>query len=141
MPPWVVADFTLMLLPKTGLPRMVGKLTNRWSNRMTDYYATLDVKPSATQREISSAYKTLAKKYHPDKHQDNDLQDLAAEKLRQLNEAYGVLSNTRRRAEYDASYFGRGTGGAMPQKPGGDLTKTIAFWVAVLVALPIVLTH
>ena len=108
---------------------------------MTDYYAILGVKPSATQREISAAYKALAKKYHPDKHEKNELQDLAAEKLRDLNEAYGVLSNARRREAYDATYFSRDAPSPPTRGTTTSLERKIAFWVAVLVALPIVVRY
>ena len=57
--------------------------------------------PSASQKEITKAYRRLAARYHPDKHQGNELQDLAEEKLAELNEAYNVLSDPTRRAGYD----------------------------------------
>lgn len=66
-----------------------------------DYYAILGLSSSAGKDEIVKAYRTLVARYHPDKHQDNDLRDLAEEKLSELNEAYNVLSDPKRRAAYD----------------------------------------
>ncbi len=68
---------------------------------MSDYYSVLGVSPKASMGEIKKAYRTLAAKYHPDKHNGNDLEELAREKLVQINEAYEVLSDENRRADYD----------------------------------------
>jgi len=54
-------------------------------------YEVLGLKPGATQEEIKTAYRELAKKYHPDRYQDNPLNDLAEEKMREINEAYETL--------------------------------------------------
>ena len=62
----------------------------------------LGVSPNASAREITKAYRELAARYHPDKHQDNELQDLAQEKLAELNQAFSTLSDPARRAAYDA---------------------------------------
>ena len=56
-------------------------------------YEVLGIKPNATDTEIKAAYRNLVKKYHPDKHQDNPLSELAEEKLREINEAYEMLTN------------------------------------------------
>ncbi|KAJ1962577.1 hypothetical protein H4R35_007338, partial [Dimargaris xerosporica] len=58
------------------------------------YYTVLGVSPSATQREIKSAYRKLSIKYHPDKN-PNDAD--AAGKFSELAEAYGVLSDEETR--------------------------------------------
>lgn len=65
-----------------------------------DYYKILGVKPSASMEEIKLAYRALAKKYHPDRNQDNPA---AEEKFKQITEAYEMLSNTSKRAVYDFS--------------------------------------
>ena len=63
-----------------------------------DYYETLGVKKDASADEIKSAYRRLAKKYHPDLNKDN--KD-AAEKFKDVNEAYEVLGDEKKRANYD----------------------------------------
>lgn len=56
-----------------------------------DYYSILGVNRSSTKEEITRAYRKLAARYHPDKHQGNPLADLAEEKFKQINEAYHAL--------------------------------------------------
>ena len=70
-----------------------------------DYYKTLGVSKSATEKEIKQAYRKLAQKYHPDKNQGNKA---AEEKFKSINEAYEVLGNAENRAKYDrlgSAYF------------------------------------
>jgi molecular chaperone DnaJ len=66
--------------------------------RMKDYYSILGVPRNATQEEIKEAYKRLAKKYHPDR---NPGDKTAEEKFKEINEAYQVLSDPQKRAQYD----------------------------------------
>ena len=56
-----------------------------------DYYRILGIPSNASKEEIRRAYRSLAAKYHPDKHQDNPLKDLAEEKFKEINEAYHAL--------------------------------------------------
>jgi len=60
-----------------------------------DYYSILGVSKNASQEEIKKAYRKLAHKYHPDK-QDGDEQ-----KFKKISEAYQVLGNEKKRAQYD----------------------------------------
>lgn len=64
-----------------------------------DYYETLGVDRNATQKEIRSAYRKLARKYHPDMNPDD--KD-AAEKFKRVQEAYEVLSEPKKRERYDS---------------------------------------
>jgi len=56
-----------------------------------DYYSILGVQRGAKKEEIIRAYRKLAAKYHPDKHQGNPLADLAEEKFKEINDAYHTL--------------------------------------------------
>ncbi len=62
-----------------------------------DYYKILDLPPSATQEEVKRTYKKLARKYHPDVSEEAD----ATAKFQAVSEAYEVLKNKDKRAEYD----------------------------------------
>src|SRR5690554_5987940 len=62
------------------------------------YYDILGVSKNATENEIKSAYRKLAKKYHPDL---NPGDKQAAEKFKEVNEAYEILSDPQKRANYD----------------------------------------
>ena len=63
-----------------------------------DYYKTLGVSKSASEKEIKSAYRKLARKHHPDVNQDDKN---AEARFKEINEAYEVLSDSSKRAKYD----------------------------------------
>ena len=67
---------------------------------MKNYYEILEVDKNASQEVIEKAYKILAKKYHPDL-KDNEVKRKYEEKMKNINEAYSVLSNSFKRREYD----------------------------------------
>ena len=62
-----------------------------------DYYEVLGISKGASDAEIKKAYRTLAKKYHPDVNKD----DNAEEKFKEVKEAYEVISDSEKRANYD----------------------------------------
>ncbi|GAA3576281.1 molecular chaperone DnaJ [Nonomuraea rosea] len=80
-----------------------------------DYYAVLGVPKTATADEIKKAYRQLARQYHPDTNQGDSAKET---KFKEVSEAYDVLSDGKRRKEYDEArtLFGSGVGG---QRPGG----------------------
>ncbi|GAA3626632.1 molecular chaperone DnaJ [Lactobacillus hamsteri] len=90
-----------------------------------DYYKVLGVDRNASEQEISKAYRKLAKKYHPDLNHEPG----AEEKYKQVNEAYEVLHDKQKRAQYDqfgaagvngqGGFGGQGFGGAGAQGFGG----------------------
>ena len=72
---------------------------------MKNFYDTLGVAETASEKEIKNAFKALAKKYHPDQGGDEN-------KFKEINEAYDTLKNSEKRQEYDAMrrYGTRGSG-------------------------------
>ena len=98
-----------------------------------DYYETLGVSKTATENEIRTAFRKLARKYHPDVAKDKKA---AEEKFKQINEAYEVLSDPEKRKKYDQlgenwnqpgggfqpppQWGGGQPGGGFQRYPGGD---------------------
>jgi len=70
------------------------------SKDIPDYYAILQIQKTASQNEIKNQFRSLAKKWHPDRKQSDD----AEKKMTQINMAYEVLSNTKRRKMYDQHF-------------------------------------
>ncbi|MBE6144882.1 MAG: molecular chaperone DnaJ [Firmicutes bacterium] len=86
-----------------------------------DYYEILGVNKNASESEIKSAFRKLAKKYHPDVSKEPD----AAEKFKEAQEAYAVLSDDNKRKQYDQfghAAFSNGAGGAGYDFSGFDFS-------------------
>jgi molecular chaperone DnaJ len=85
-----------------------------------DYYSVLGVSPDATAKELSRAYKKLAKENHPDMNPGNQV---AEERFKEVSAAYDVLGDTEKRTEYDEVRrmvaSGVGPGGFGPPGAGG----------------------
>src|SRR6187402_766384 len=70
---------------------------------MRDPYEILGIAKTASEAEIKKAFRTLAKKHHPDKHAG----DAAAQKrFQEISGAYDILGDTQKRAQYDAGAIG-----------------------------------
>src|SRR3954469_1813543 len=86
-----------------------------------DYYAVLGVSASATQDEIKKQYRKLASKHHPDKNQGDPK---AADRFKEISEAYQVIGDAEKRKQYDqmrqlGAFGGGRPGGARPGGFGG----------------------
>lgn len=87
------------------------------SSKKEDYYKTLGVEKNASKDDITKAYRKLARKFHPDvQHGKSEAEKKEAEeKFKKINEAYAVLSDQEKRAQYDQFGFdGPGGFGAGP---------------------------
>lgn len=70
---------------------------------MKDYYKILQVASDASPEVIQMAYKALAKKYHPDLNPGQE--EAMQEKMKDLNEAYEILSDKDKRWQYNQSFY------------------------------------
>jgi molecular chaperone DnaJ len=85
-----------------------------------DYYAILGVDKKASKEEIKKAFHKLAHKFHPDKNQGD------SEKFKEVSEAYAILGDEKKRAEYDSygrTFGGGGGAGFNPQDAGFDFSQ------------------
>ena len=81
-----------------------------------EYYKTLGVGQSASANEIKTAYRALARKYHPDVSKEAD----ASARMAEVNEAYAVLSDPEKRAAFDKLAQRRAAGQEFQPPPGWD---------------------
>lgn len=83
-----------------------------------DYYVVLGIPRSASQDDIKKAFRDLARQYHPDVNKAAD----AEEKFKEINEAYGILSDPEKRAAYDRYGFSGVNTQGMPDYSNMDLS-------------------
>ena len=73
--------------------------------RKRDYYAILGIDKNADEKEIKRAYKKMAMKYHPDRNSESEeSKKMAEKKFIDVNDAYSVLSDPKKRSMYDQGY-------------------------------------
>ena len=84
---------------------------------MSDYYKILGVPKEASKDEIKRAYRGLAHQYHPDKNGGDE------KKFKEINEAYQVLGDDRKRAQYDQ--FGSAFSSPGGSASGGDFSENL----------------
>ncbi|HUF77157.1 MAG TPA: molecular chaperone DnaJ [Longimicrobiales bacterium] len=95
-----------------------------------DFYQVLGVPEKASQDEIKKAYRKLAKTHHPDANRGDEK---AAERFKEIGEAYSVLSDPDKRKQYDQMRklgglgFGRGRPGGGPPRPGAGAEQSFSF--------------
>ena len=73
---------------------------------MRDPYQVLGIPSTATDEEVKKAYRNLARKYHPDNYHDNPLEDLAQERMKEINEAYETIRTQRKAAQSGGQSYG-----------------------------------
>src|SRR5438128_5477812 len=93
--------------------------SSRKANRdsLKDYYALLEIASTSSADEVKRAFRSQIARYHPDKvqHLGKEFQAMAAERAAELTEAYRILSDDKRRAEYDRV---RSPAPSRPSEPG-----------------------
>ena len=129
MDKWLEAEQSLRraqgINPKLNLQNKINEYArhNKVNNKK-DLYKTLGVVKKSTKSEIKKAYRKLAMKYHPDKNTETpETQKEAEKKFKEVTEAYEILSDDKKRRQYDmggmGSFDGTGGGGGFSGFGGG----------------------
>ncbi|XP_059176654.1 dnaJ homolog subfamily C member 30, mitochondrial-like [Physella acuta] len=113
----------LQLLGPKGVVSNIYRLSSTASKSAFHYYDILGLKPSATQNQIKSAYYEKSKKYHPDTAQCV----LDHSHFTEINEAYEVLGNIRKRRMYDRGVYNHGHMSSERSSPEAEEDYTQAF--------------
>ena len=89
-----------------------------------NYYDLLEIAPNSPAEEVKRSFRAQIARYHPDKvqHLGREFQSMAADRAAELTEAYRILSDPGRRAEYDRALA---EGGATTSSPGGSEPTTV----------------
>jgi len=87
---------------------------------LPDYYATLNVSPTAKLQEIKKSFRKLAMQFHPDKNKEEGAQ----ERFQELSEAYAILSDAEKRKEYDELYMDDEIQESFDDNDSGDSDST-----------------
>ena len=90
-----------------------------------DPYEVLGISPSATDDEVKSAYRALARKYHPDNYANNPLSDLAEEKMQEINDAYDAIVRMRKGGGRQSAGGSSYQGGYAGNSRHGDIRQMI----------------
>ncbi len=94
---------------------------------MKDPYEVLGVSRGASEEEVKTAYRALAKKYHPDKYAGSDLADLANEKMQEINEAYDTICKSGFKSQSSGYNYGYSDGyGASSGSAAFDANSVIS---------------
>jgi len=98
---------------------------------MKDPYEVLGLQRGASKDEVKSAYRKLAKKYHPDMNENNPLQDLAEEKFKEIQWAYDEIMNGNTSSSYQGSGNGSYESGSSTLSSIRHLIQTGRFQEAI----------
>ena len=78
---------------------------------ITDPYQVLHVDRNASDDEVKKAYRELARKYHPDNYHGSAMEEMAEEKMKEINEAYELIQKQRKGGAQGGGYYGAQRGG------------------------------
>ena len=102
---------------------------------MNNYYEILGVSKNATYEEIRVRYRFLVRAYHPDKFFDEKSKSLAENELIKINEAYSVLSNPGKRAQYDDVNYNTNQETSKHQNPGDEVNQKFQIIINDLISI------